>query len=96
MIISLIILLAAVNIMLGYATYNLLKKVEIYEQSIEEFYSRTSIVLHSMRALDEQKMFETDDEVGSVFQQLVDILNTLRPILYGVMDDEEENRPTDS
>jgi hypothetical protein len=96
MIISLIILLAAVNIMLGYATYNLLKKVEIYEQSIEEFYSRTSIVLHSMRALDEQKMFETDDEVGSVFQQLVDILNTLRPILYGVIDDEEENRPTDS
>jgi hypothetical protein len=96
MIISLIILLAAVNIMLGYATYNLLKKVEIYEQSIEEFYSRTSIVLHSMRALDEQKMFETDDEVGSVFQQLVDILNTLRPILYGVIDDEEENRPTNS
>lgn len=82
--------------MLGYATHNLLKKVEIYEQSIEEFYSRTSIVLHSMRALDEKKMFETDDEVGSVFQQLVDILNTLRPILYGVMDDEEENRPTDS
>ena len=82
--------------MLGYATYNLLKKVEIYEQSIEEFYSRTSIVLHSMRALDEQKMFETDDEVGSVFQQLVDILNTLRPILYGVIDDEEENRPTNS
>jgi hypothetical protein len=96
MIISLIILLAAVNIMLGYATHNLLKKVEIYEQSIEEFYSRTSIVLHSMRALDEKKMFENDDEVGSVFQQLVDILNTLRPILYGVMDDEEENRPTDS
>jgi hypothetical protein len=91
-----IILLVGVNVMLGYATYNLFKKVELYEEVIEEFYVRTSIVLHSMRALDEKKMFETDDEVGSVFQQLVDVLGTLRPLLYGVMDDEEENRPTDT
>jgi hypothetical protein len=96
MIISIIVLLTGVNIMLGYATYNLFKKVEFYEQAIEEFYVRTSIVLHSMRALDEQKMFETDDEVGTLFQQLVDILGTLRPLLYGVIDADEENRPTDT
>jgi hypothetical protein len=44
-----------------------------------------------MRSLDEKKMFETDDEVGEVFSQLVEMLNTLRPLLYGIQLNEEEN-----
>lgn len=74
-----------------YVIYNLTKKVEIYESSIEEFYSRVSIVLHSMRAVDEKQMFENDDEVGTIFQQLNDILSILRPLIYGIPDDQEEN-----
>lgn len=68
---------------------NLLRKNEIYESVIEEFYANLSVILHTVRALDEKRMFETDDEVGSVFQQIVDVLNALRPILYG-SDDEEK------
>jgi hypothetical protein len=96
MLIFVFILSVILNFVFGYIVYNLLRKVEIYEDNIEEFYSRTSIVLHSMRALDSKKMFETDDEVGTVFDQLVDMLNSLRPILYGVTDDKKENRFTDS
>lgn len=79
------------TIALGYATYNALRKIELYEQQIEEFYSALSIVLHNMRALDSRQMFEEDDEVGSVFKQLSDIVFTLRPLLYGNSDEKEEN-----
>lgn len=76
------------NVALAYATFNLFRKLEIYENVIEDFYSRLSITLHNMRALDEKQMFEADDEVGSVFSQLVDAVNNLRPILYGNTDEE--------
>lgn len=91
MIISLIISLTILVAVLGYTTWNCLKKIEFYERAIDEFYSSTSIVLHSMRVLDEKQMFETDDEVGGVFSQLVDILNSLRPLIYGMPRNEEEN-----
>lgn len=91
MIILISILISLVAI-LTYIIINLLKKLETYEQTIEEFYSSLSIVLHTMRALDEKRMFETDDEVGEVFSQLTDVISTLRPILYGQeQDDKEKN-----
>ena len=72
----------------GYIIFNLSNKITLYEQSIQQFYEDTSIVLHTMRVLDEKKMFESDDEVGTVFQQLTEILGSLRPLLYGTTDDE--------
>jgi hypothetical protein len=86
-----ITILSIIVVALGYATYNLLKKLETYEKSIEEFYTSLSFVLHTMQALDERKMFESDDEVGTVFRQMSDILFTLRPIIYGKEQDEEED-----
>lgn len=83
-------LLLAVIIALGFAVFNLLRKLEFYEAQIEEYYSKTSIVLHSMRAIDEKQMFEKDDEVGELFHQLTDILGTLRPLIYG-LEYEEKN-----
>jgi hypothetical protein len=83
-------LLAGLTILLGFTTWNLLRKIEVYEQNIEQFYSALSVTLAAMRYLDEKQMFETDDEVGHVFQQLVDIMSNLRPILYGI--NENENK----
>lgn len=88
MITLLIILLTLVIGVLTYLVINLSKKNSLYEQAIQGFYEDTSIVLHAMRVLDEKQMFETDDEVGFVFQQLTEILGTLRPLLYGNQDDE--------
>lgn len=84
----LLIFLTLVICVLVYLITNLIKKNTIYEQAIQGFYEDTSIVLHAMRVLDEKKMFETDDEVGFLFQQLTEILGTLRPLLYGNQDDE--------
>ena len=86
-----ITILSLLCLSLGYATYNLLKKLETYEKSIEEFYTSLSFVLHTMRTLDEKQMFESDDEVGTVFKQMADILFTLRPIIYGKEQNEEED-----
>ena len=72
----------------GYIIFNLSNKITLYEQSIQQFYEDTSMVLHTMRVLDEKKMFESDDEVGTLFQQLTEIVGSLRPLLYGTTDDE--------
>jgi hypothetical protein len=73
---------------MGYIIFNLSTKITLYEQTIQTFYEDTSIVLHTMRVLDEKQMFETDDEVGTLFQQLTEIVGSLRPLLYGTTDDE--------
>lgn len=95
MLISITVLLSVVCGVLGYGAYNSLKKIEIYEDVIQDFYERTSITLHTMRAIDERQLFEKDDDVGSTFQMLVDTLSELRPIIYGIRDGEtEEDGPT--
>jgi hypothetical protein len=53
------------------------------EDAVNNFYSRLSITLHTMRIIDERQMFEKDDEVGEVFSQITDIINDLRPLIYG-------------
>jgi hypothetical protein len=85
LVISLLLVICAA---MGYVIFNLSKKITLYEQTIQAFYEDTSIVLHTMRVLDEKQMFETDDEVGTLFQQLTDIIGTLRPLLYGTTNDE--------
>ena len=86
------VFLAVVCLILSYVVWNLTKKISVYEESIEDFYSALTVTLANMRLIDSRQMFETDDEVGTVFQQLVDILSNLRPILYGVdVDENKEN-----
>lgn len=84
-----LIISVIINLAGGYAIYNMLRKVELYEETIQEFYSRLSITLHNMRRLDERQMFESDDEVGDVFRQLTDTVNELRPLLYGNISNEQ-------
>jgi len=84
------ILLVIVIAVQGYLIWNLLQKIKIYENSIEQFYSALTITLATMRMIDSRQMFETDDEVGTIFQQLVDIVSNLRPILYGMEKNEDK------
>jgi hypothetical protein len=92
MIVLLIISILA-NGALGYACWNMLRKNEMMEDAINNFYARLDRTLKTMRAIDTREMFEKDDEVGSVFGQIVDTVNDLRPLLYGsdIEDGEKEN-----
>jgi hypothetical protein len=88
-----LILSILLNGALGYACWNLLRKNEVMEDAIDIFYTRLDTTLKTMRVIDSRQMFEKDDEVGSVFNQVVDIVNDLRPLLYGsnTEDGEKEN-----
>lgn len=85
--IVLLIISILINIILIISTLNILRKVETYEDAVQQFYSALSVTLHNMRAIDERQMFENDDEVGVTFQNLTDIVNQLRPLLYGNTDE---------
>jgi len=69
-----------------YVAYVQYKKNEAYERAIGDFYSSVALAVHTMRLIDEKQMFEHDDEVGSVFEQLVEVVNELRPLIYGMQD----------
>lgn len=88
MILTILIVSVILNVVAVFTTFNLLKKTEVYEDAVQQFYSAVSLTLHNMRALDERRMFETDDEVGTVFEQLTGVVNELRPLLYGNPDEQ--------
>lgn len=85
----LLILSLCINATLAWTTYVQYIKNAEYEkellqsdETMQQLFERVSTTLHAMRVLDEKQMFESDDEVGSVFQQLVDVINDMRPMLY--------------
>jgi hypothetical protein len=65
-----ILLLVVVSIVVSYATYNLLNKLEKYEDFIEKETIRNQALLEALREIDSREMFEKDDEVGSIFYQI--------------------------
>jgi archaellum component FlaF (FlaF/FlaG flagellin family) len=81
--IILLIISGLLNIALLYAARNSLYKIEKVESALQDIYDKLTFTLHTMRVIDEKQMFENDDEVGTVFVQLTDVINELRPIIYG-------------
>ena len=58
---------------LGYACYNMIKKIETYEEWLEFFRGEVDEVYKRMKAVDDRNLFEKDDDVGFVFTELVRI-----------------------
>lgn len=97
MLIFFIILLTIIVGALSFATYNLLRKNEQLEDAINQFYGRTNATVKLMRALDSRQIFEQDDEVGSVFKQLVECTDLLYAFVTEIRNgdnniNEEEER----
>jgi hypothetical protein len=53
------------------------KKNRIYEQWISDLQRRVNTVTNTIVALDNLQMFSKDDEVGSVFSQMVELVKSL-------------------
>jgi len=77
----LIIIIAA----LAYAVWNLLKKIERYEdiiqendKFIQEELERNEALLEALRRIDNRQMFEKDDDVGSVFGLIKDTIERFK------------------
>lgn len=71
-----------------YGAFNIIRKNEIYEESIRKFYIGSKLILDTARRLDEKQMFEKDDEVGMLFEQLIFVIRELEELI----DAEEEKK----
>ncbi len=62
-----------VSVCLGYACFNLLKKLEVYEEWVENFRNEIEQVYSKLKSVDDRNLFEKDDDVGFVFSEIVRI-----------------------
>jgi hypothetical protein len=70
-------------ITLGYVIWNLLKKLERYEDVIAENTNNYIQILNAMKEIDSTGAFESDDEVGSTFTDLKNLIDKNQKILNG-------------
>ena len=72
-----IVILGLVVLAEGYVIWNLTRKTELLETWIEDFSDRISRVQQELSDIDSTGHFESDDEIGSIFVSIKDIINDL-------------------
>jgi DNA-binding ferritin-like protein len=84
MIITIIILFICL-VSTSYTIYNLLSKLEKYEDIIEETddfiqseLQKNEALLEALRQIDNRQMFEKDDDVGSIFYQIKETIEKFK------------------
>jgi hypothetical protein len=84
MIITIIILFICV-VATSYTIFNLLSKLEKYEDIIEETddfiqseLQKNEALLEALRQIDNRQMFEKDDDVGSIFYQIKETIEKFK------------------
>lgn len=75
-----IVILVVFLAVAGYTIWNLLNKLEKLEDFISLQEERDIQLLSTLRDLDSKQMFEKDDEVGSVFDKIKEIIEAYKEI----------------
>ena len=83
---EIVILITSVLFIIStYINFNLFKKLEKYEEIIEENdlfiddeLKRNEALLEALRQIDQREMFEKDDEVGSIFYQIKETIERFK------------------
>ena len=80
--ITTIVILSILTLVLGYTTYNLLRKNEAVEDVVQEQEALISDIaakidssMSVMKDIDTRGAFESDDETGIIFKQLYDTIS---------------------
>ena len=68
------------SLALSYAVYNLLLKQEQLEDWVEDYITKINEVNTKIRQIDYKGYFEVDEEVGQVFEQLKDEIQSLEQL----------------
>lgn len=68
---------------LSYVIWNLLRKLEALETIVEENTNTYIQILNAMKEIDSTGAFESDDEVGSTFQDLKNLIEKNQRVLNG-------------
>tara|TARA_Y100000593_G_C4054148_1_gene211158 strand:- start:136 stop:387 length:252 start_codon:yes stop_codon:yes gene_type:complete len=74
------IILGIIAITLGFTTYNQMRKVERLETWVENYSARIIQTKRRLDELDSEGKFESDDEIGVVFEGIQDAVNDLTKI----------------
>ena len=74
------ILLSVIAITLGWTSYNQLRKVERLESWIEDYADRILKTQEVLKEIDNKGNFESDDEVGVIFQSIKETVDELNEI----------------
>ena len=82
-----IILLSVLVLVLGFTTFNTLRKLEQHEEQVEQadkwlvtVHSQLNNILDKIKEIDNNKIFENDDEVGQTFTQIKDTITTIEEL----------------
>ena len=71
------IVLGIVILVEGYVIWNLMRKTELLETWVEDFGDRIARVQQELKDIDSTGHFEADDEVGSIFDSIKEVVNEL-------------------
>lgn len=77
LLVILLILSLALNIFFGYRLNYLLNYIELYQSKFEQFKSKVNDTYKQLKELDDRQMFEKDDDVGFVFDEIVKLIENL-------------------
>ena len=77
------IILGLLVLVEGYVIWNLFRKTELLETWVEEFTQRIQSVQNDLSNIDSTGHFEADDEVGSIFDSIKEIINELNDLTEG-------------
>ena len=61
----------------GYVIWNLTRKTELLETWVENFSDRIVRVQQELKDIDSTGHFESDDEIGSIFESIKEVINEL-------------------
>ena len=67
----------------GYVIWNLNRKTELLETWVENFSDKITQVQQELNDIDSTGHFEADDEVGSIFDSIKEVINELNDITEG-------------
>jgi hypothetical protein len=74
------IILGTLVVTLSFTTINQMRKVERLETWVEDFSQRVIDTKATLDVIDSEGSFESDDEIGTVFQGIKDTVNELTDI----------------
>jgi len=67
----------------GYVIWNLNRKTELLETWVENFTDRVNRVQQELSEIDSTGHFESDDEIGSIFDSIKEVINDLNNFVEG-------------
>ena len=77
------IVLVIVVLVEGYVIWNLMRKTELLETWVEDFGDRIARVQQELKEIDSTGHFEADDEVGSIFTSIKEVIDELNDLTEG-------------